>query len=155
MKSWASEDKKILLYFEDSVIIAFTDHIQFSDTQSEAGGILLGSLHASNLLISTATKPSNRDKRSRFLFDRLPDVHRLVALSLWIKSKGTLRYLGEWHTHPEDYPTPSNLDKVEWKRISASRKDKRPLLAVIVGRKALHVELIHADGANIIMHPIE
>ena len=31
--------------------------------------------------------------------------------SAWRKSKGTVNYLGEWHTHNESKPVPSKTDK--------------------------------------------
>lgn len=53
------------------------------------------------------------------------------------KSSHTRVYIGEWHTHPEDYPTPSSIDLSSFK--SAFRKNDRPIrgyiLMAIVGRK--------------------
>ena len=86
------------------------------------------------------------DKRFKFLFERLPLGHEAVALYRWKISQGTVRYLGEWHTHPEDYPRPSGLDRSEWTALSSKRLDKRPMLAVIVGRKNLYVELVAKTG---------
>ncbi|WP_230979351.1 Mov34/MPN/PAD-1 family protein [Xanthomonas sontii] len=63
-----------------------------------------------------------------------------IAFSRWKATQGTVRYLGEWHIHPEDHPYPSCLDRSEWNRLSAQRRDKRPMLAVIVGRQSLYVE---------------
>ena len=57
-----------------------------------------------------------------------------------------VRDLGEWHTHPQEVPSPSYVDLDEWKILAKGRADKRPLLAVVVGRQNLHVELMHADG---------
>ncbi|WP_228761631.1 hypothetical protein [Pseudomonas sp. MPC6] len=45
-------------------------------------------------------------------------------------------------THPEDYPSPSSIDLREWRALAASRIDGRPLLALIVGRKGLHLEFM-------------
>lgn len=71
----------------------------------------------------------------------------------WRASRGTVRYLGEWHTHPEDYPIPSGLDRSEWRRLAAGRRDKRPQLSIIVGRHGLHVELVHSDGNCVYFQP--
>ncbi|MBU4046695.1 MAG: Mov34/MPN/PAD-1 family protein, partial [Gammaproteobacteria bacterium] len=75
--------------------------------------------------------------------------------SRWAASQGTVRYLGEWHTHPEDHPHPSNLDRTEWQRLSAGRRDKRPLLAIIVGRKSLYVGLSPNTGYCTELIPVE
>lgn len=78
-----------------------------------------------------------------------------IALSRWMASQGTVRYRGEWHTHPEDYPHPSGLDRSEWNYLSAKRRDKRSMLSVIVGRKALYVELVPSSGRGSVLTPVE
>lgn len=155
MRSWATIDKKILIHFVENVESTFTEYIQSNSHDPESGGILLGTVHRSNLLISLATTPYAWDKQSRYLFDRHPFIHRLVAYIYWIKSMGKIRYLGEWHTHPEDHPKPSSVDRAGWKNLAENRNDKRPLLVVIVGRKELYVELISYDGINLRMSSIE
>lgn len=146
MSSWATEDRKMLLHFSETTIDAFLRHIQTSDLDCEAGGILLGSVHGTHMLIEQATVPTTRDKRFRYLFERMPFGHEAIALARWTASQGTIRYLGEWHTHPENNPTPSTLDRAEWHRLSSSRRDKRSMLAVIVGRERLYVELVPSSG---------
>ena len=38
------------------------------------------------------------------------------------------------------------LDLKEWRKLAKVRVDKKPLLAVMVGRRGLHVELTYGDG---------
>lgn len=146
ISSWATHDKRMLLHFSEPTLETFSQHVQASDADCEAGGLLLGSVHGAHLLLHQATVPTAWDKRFRYLFERMPYGHDAIALSRWTASQGTVRYLGEWHTHPEDYPRPSGLDRSEWTRLAAKRRDKRPMLAVIVGRKSLYVELVPAWG---------
>ena len=155
MSSWVTNDKKTLIYFSMATLETFCLHVQACDTDCEAGGLLLGSVHGSHLLIEQATIPTERDKRSRYLFERMPFGHETIALSRWTASQGTVRYLGEWHTHPENYPYPSGLDKSEWNRLSAKRQDKRPMLAVIVGRESLYVALVSSSGCSSVLTPVE
>jgi len=155
MSSWATGDKRTLLHFSDSVLEIFGQYTQACHADCEAGGLLLGSVHGRHLLITQATVPTAWDKRFRYLFERLPFGHDAIALARWTASRGTIRYLGEWHTHPQDRPYPSNLDRSEWSRLSAKRRDKRPMLAVIVGRQTLHVELVSKSGCNLVFVPIE
>ena len=115
----------------------------------------MGTVHGVHLLINEATAPTKWDKRFRYLFERTPLGHASIALARWRASHGTVRYLGEWHTHPEDQPTPSSLDRSEWHRLAKERKDERPLLAVIVGRKVLHVEMIPAGEKVMLLQSIE
>ena len=155
MSSWAADDKRALLHFSQSTLKTFCQHVQTRDVDFEAGGLLLGSVHGGHMLIEQATLPTAWDKRFRYLFERMPFGHEAIALSRWRSSQGTVRYLGEWHTHPVDHPHPSGLDRSEWRRLSAERRDKRPMLAVIVGRKALYVELVPSSGRGSLLTPVE
>lgn len=155
MSSWATDDKRTLLHFSESTLETFCRHIQGRDVDREAGGLLLGSVHGAHMLIEQATVPTAWDKRFRYLFERMPFGHETIALSRWTESQGTVRYLGEWHTHPQDDPNPSGLDRSEWNRLSAERQDKRPMLAVIVGRKTLYVELVPSSGHGLVLTPVE
>lgn len=155
MSSWATEDNRSLLNFSSSTLDVFCQHAQISDSDCEAGGLLLGSIHGAHMLIKEATVPTKWDKRFRYLFERMSIGHETIALSQWLSSKGVVRYLGEWHTHPEDYPCPSGLDRSEWNRLSAKRRDQRLMLAVIVGRKGLYVELVSSSGRGSVLTPFE
>ncbi len=155
LSSWATGDRSRLLHFSMGTLETFSQHVQGSDADCEAGGLLLGSVHGSHMLIEQATVPTTWDKRFRYLFERMPFGHEAIALSRWAASQGTIRYLGEWHTHPEDHPHPSGLDRSEWNRLSAQRRDKRLMLAVIVGRKSLYVELVPSLGCGPVLIPVE
>ena len=153
--SWATGDKGTLLHFSAATLQTFNQHIQGTDADCEAGGLLLGSVHGGHLLIEQATVPTAWDKRFRYLFERMRFGHEAIALSRWTATQGIIRYLGEWHTHPEDHPHPSGLDRSEWNRLSAQRRDKRPMLAVIVGRQSLYVELVPSTGRGSVLIPVE
>lgn len=55
------------------------------------------------------------------------------------KSNHTRFYIGEWHTHPEDYPVPSSRDYKSLKESYHKNKLAVPniMLMAIVGRKAI------------------
>lgn len=154
VNSWATDDRRTLLHFSDQCLAVFMQHVQSEDRDREAGGILLGSVHGSHLLIEQATPPTDRDRRHRHLFERMSSGHAVLAATLWAQSQGTIRYLGEWHTHPEDFPSPSGTDRSEWVHLVRRRKDGRALLAVIIGRKGLHVELVAEHAAGITLRPM-
>jgi integrative and conjugative element protein (TIGR02256 family) len=144
-----------LLHFSESTLVTFLGHIQVNDSDCEAGGLLLGSVHGTHMLIEQATIPTAWDRRFRCLFERMPFGHEAIALTRWAASQGTIRYLGEWHTHPEDHPNPSGLDRSEWNRLSAKRLDKRAMLVVIIGRKSLYVELVPSSGQGPVLLPVD
>jgi len=151
VNDWSAGDSSLLLNFDTTVLQLFRKHRQYAGA-TEAGGILLGSVHEAGLLVTEATEPSVRDVRRPYFFERQPFRHRALAASRWRSSGGTIRYLGEWHTHPQDHPTPSMLDRTEWRLLARKRADGRPMLAVIVGRRSLHVELVSATGSRVLMH---
>ena len=155
LSSWATADKSRLLHFSAGTLQTFSQYIQAGSADSEAGGLLLGAVHGDHLIIEQATAPTDWDKRFRYLFERLPFGHEAIALSRWRASGGTVRYLGEWHTHPEDHPHPSSLDRKEWNRLASRRRDKRPMLAVIVGRQSLYIELVPSMGCGPVLIPVE
>jgi len=156
MSSWAADNfMRTLLHFSTHTLETFCQHVQVTDADCEAGGLLLGSVHGAHMLIEEATIPTVWDRRFRYLFERMPFGHEAIALSRWMASNGTVRYLGEWHTHPEDHPQPSGLDRAEWNRLSSTRRDKRPMLAVIVGRQTLYVELVPSSGYGSVFTPVE
>jgi integrative and conjugative element protein (TIGR02256 family) len=155
MSSWAADEKRTLLHLSDATLQTFYLHIQSADTDCESGGLLLGSVHGAHMLIEQATVPTTWDRRFRYMFERMPFGHQAIALARWTASNGTVRYLGEWHTHPEDHPHPSGLDRSEWRRLAKLRRDMRPMLAVIVGRKSLYVELVSGSGRGSVCVPVE
>ncbi|OYU09873.1 MAG: hypothetical protein CFE38_20405 [Comamonadaceae bacterium PBBC1] len=145
LTDWATDSGEVLLHFSDSAMAVLRAHVQ-TGQRPEAGGILLGTVHDHGMLITHATAPSWFDQQFPFFFSRSPLGHRAVAQRLWSASGGTTRYLGDWHTHPEDIPSPSGIDLREWQKLAIARNDNRPALSVIVGRHALHVELMHSNG---------
>ncbi|NCN65893.1 MAG: hypothetical protein GW908_00520 [Thiomicrospira sp.] len=151
MNSWATPDRRILVNFAEPVMALFEYHTQTLPSDCEAGGLLLGTVHGSNISVIEATVPTAWDKRFQYLFERMPFGHRTIAQARWKASGGTVRYLGEWHTHPQDYPRPSGIDRIEWNKLSRKRADDRPMLAVIVGRKNLYVELVPRAGIGSVL----
>jgi len=152
VSDWTLGDGRLLLHFSDEVRDVFERNVQVGD-RPESGGVLLGTVHEKGLMVTLATTPSRLDRQLRYLFERLPFGHRAVAQRLWRATGGPTRYIGEWHTHPQDIPTPSRIDLDEWKKLAKKRADKRPLLAVIVGRHTLHIEMAHGNGRRELFRP--
>lgn len=110
---------------------------QIGDDASEAGGILIGRvlLASGDILVDHATKPTVQDQRSRFRFLRARESAQQIVDEAWAQSDGSQIYLGEWHTHPEDTPSPSWWDRCNWRHIARCAKyEQDALLFLIVGR---------------------
>lgn len=155
MTSWGTSDHRVFVTLSDQVLAVLRKHVQLRDSDPESGGILLGHVRGENLEILEATLPTPLDRRMRYLFERMPFGHQLIANKRWAASNGTFRYLGEWHTHPEDIPTPSGLDRAEWLKLAKGRSDQRPLLTIIVGRASLNVELVSSSGTSVTLAAID
>ncbi len=84
----------------------------------EAGGVLVGRhiIKSNNIVIDNISTPTTHDRRSHYRFFRSRVDHQSFIDNIWRESRATCNYLGEWHTHPEQIPTPSSLDLSEWKR---------------------------------------
>ena len=58
---------------------------------------------------------------------------------LWEISNKKKTYLGEWHTHRQDRPVPSNVDLKDWKRIGSRELNCRYAFFIIVGQEEIKV----------------
>ena len=62
------------------------------------------------------------------------------------QSEHTRFYIGEWHTHPEDNPTPSAIDYSSIKDNYQTASLVVPfLLMIIVGTKSFHISIYDGD----------
>ncbi len=108
----------------------------------EAGGILLGRhiLGCKDIVIDEVTCPAPADHRLRLSFHRSQVYHQQVIDERWRISRGTCQYLGEWHTHPEAFPTPSSVDFSDWhRRLRVDRFTGGALLFIIIGTAEVRV----------------
>lgn len=117
---------------EDKIgeIIAHYDFIK------EIGGILIGAYDKkkSCLKITDMSFPYSSDLQMRFRFSRKSDGHQEFMDNVWQQSGQTKAYIGEWHTHDQDKPSPSAVDCKTWKRISAQDNNFKDCFYIIIGR---------------------
>jgi integrative and conjugative element protein (TIGR02256 family) len=116
-------------------------HRQDTKRKKEAGGLLVGRhlLNRVDIIVDGITEPLPGDRRTRLSFFRAPQKHQSALDLAWQVSEGTETYLGEWHTHPEEVPTPSTTDLRNWKRKLRVDVYSDVLFFVIVGTHALVV----------------
>lgn len=127
---------------------------------NEACGILIGthSVDESKITITLATEPDCNDKRSRFAFKIKSNKHNKTLQNRFTKSGNREVYLGTWHTHPEDHPTPSKRDTDDWlKQYYINRNLFESMLFTIVGIKTNKWFLVNDNGifvldSNLIHH---
>lgn len=134
---WIIPDKpNAYVVVSESVRKIFQQYRQLDTSSNEAGGLLIGYYRGAHIDIVDCTQPKVNDQRSRHGFDRKDWEHLREINFLYRKNNKKLVYVGEWHTHPELYPTPSSVDKQNWNKIARSRTN--PTVFIIVGTQGLY-----------------
>ncbi|MGR5278889.1 Mov34/MPN/PAD-1 family protein [Vibrio rotiferianus] len=126
----SNKDGDILVRIGEDVIKVLEAHRQVTFDQPESGGILIGEYRGPHLNVIKATTPNKGDIQSRFRFFRRSKKHQLIASKIWKESNETQTFIGDWHTHAEDHPSPSLIDITDWKKKLSNRK----MIVVIQGR---------------------
>lgn len=138
-----------LLHVTDDVLHHFLSFQQKRFFSKEAGGQLFLRSSGVNLYIELATGPRPTDVRSRNRY--IPDMAASQA-EIDEHYKNGLNFIGNWHTHPEDLPTPSEMDVDTMKEcFSTAQKDGfYGFILIIVGRakfpEGLHVSVHDGKG---------
>ena len=116
------------------VVEIWQSHRQTRSHDPESFGALLAetSTDKRELWIESVTTPMSHDSQSRYHFRMSDPGHQRTAEAEFQEQEGSRIYIGTWHTHPESSPTPSCVDKSDWRKC-LKRNKKRPLLFVIVG----------------------
>lgn len=117
----------------------------------ESGGILLGQVTDKKVFILKVSTPNKFDKSSRYTFDCNKDAAQIIIDYEFINSGQKTIYLGEWHTHPEDYPNPSGVDKRMINNQYFKNKLNEPFLILIIqGLKGLYSAIFDGENLNLI-----
>lgn len=134
-----------------NVLNVMYKYIQQGALSKEAGGILIGkeNISNSNLIINNITSPMAQDNRCYNRFIRRDSCHISYFNTLYKKNKETLRYIGEWHTHPEAEPIYSSLDLKNWKRICRGSDYENSYYHIIVGFEVVRMWKIEHTGKNL------
>lgn len=124
-----------LVLLPDDVVSTVRSYATGREAEREAGGILIGSYRGAHIEVTGCTTPLRRDVRLRCSFDRKDPGHHRAAMAAWMKNDGMETFVGEWHTHPEPFPTPSSIDLTTW--LSILSRTAFPVLLIIGGSKEL------------------
>ncbi len=115
------------LKLDYNVLDHIRTHLQIYKNDVEAGGQLFGRIEGTLMVCDFITGPVATDKRLRTFFQPNDDSEQADINAQFKKGR---HYFGDWHTHPEDCPRPSRLDKKNFNRIV--RESKRQLGGFII-----------------------
>jgi len=132
------------LLIPQSILIEIKLHAQHRLRDLEAGGIIIGALRRKDsrpmsltlpphIEVIGITTPFADDDRTRNSFVRKSKSHIKAVKKAKLASNNNIDYLGEWHTHPEDNPSPSGVDQLHWEKNLFNRH----AVLIIVGRKSI------------------
>lgn len=125
----AKNDALIVILSEVAEILL--SYRQLANNSPESAGVIIGERRGMHLVIRTVSVPGDADIRTRFEVNRIGKHHQDKVNTAFRESSGTWQYLGEWHTHPENVPSPSMTDYSSWNKNLCSPD---PLILIIVGR---------------------
>lgn len=78
----------------------------------ETGGILLGRIvRNKSMVILEQARVVGSKRKFRLAYVRNNRKAQKIINEVWMESKGVVNYIGEWHTHPNIAPIPSNTDR--------------------------------------------
>lgn len=149
-----SDKNNFNVLIEECVLEIFEEHKQLNDASLEAGGQLFAHFSDNTISISRATGIRDGDKRSRFFF-----IPNRLKERIEIKKhfKQNLHYVGDWHTHPQSKPIPSNTDIeniTECFRLS--KHDLKYFIMIVVGidkfPNGLSVSLHNSQNSKYLEH---
>lgn len=132
--------KEYKISISNVVIDAIISYRQVNDNY-ESGGMLIGSIveNSNKIEINDYTEPLKEDNRNRLFFKR-SNKHNDILYNKWKESNFTKLYLGEWHTHPQNIPRPSLIDRVSWNTLLLkSNTESEILIFIIVGISSVEI----------------
>jgi integrative and conjugative element protein (TIGR02256 family) len=134
------------LVLRKNVLRRFEQHRQLSACSMEAGGQLFARFAVNAIIIEKATGPYRSDQRSRSWF--VPDRAR-EQRDIGQAFRNGLHFIGNWHTHPQGFPSPSTVDiKNTAERFTLSKHTLTAFLLAVVGNapfpQGLYLALINA-----------
>ena len=137
MKTIKFTSKSLIINIDRKLVNELLSYRQKKDSDSETGGVLMGELYPnSNRIQITHILVCKHTTNSRYGLELNVECLQKQMNEIWEKSKGTITYLGDWHTHPEFNPKPSYVDYTTFvKNYYKSKFEQNLLLYIILGQE--------------------
>lgn len=137
------------IFFSQNALNDIKNYKQDKKEKNESGGILLGQVLNQNIYVLKYSDPCKFDKSTRYSFERDKKNAQKIINREFTESNGKTIYLGEWHTHPENLPTPSNQDlKMIKEQFRKNKLNEKFLILFILGTQDFYIGIY--NGKEII-----
>lgn len=138
-----------LIYCQEA-LNAFALEVQKFGT-IEAGGVLLGYNNGKDIIITKAIDGGPNAIHENFYFRADNNYIEMMIDMEFANSGGKVGYIGEWHTHPQVNPEPSEIDLNSLKEIADSANDLSLLL--IIGAIGFNIKKFLYQSISILKSP--
>jgi len=119
--------------------------------EKETGGVLLGRLVNETMIVTTISGPGPNAIHEPLYFKADKNYIDMVIDLEFANSEGGIVYLGEWHTHPQVKPYPSEQDLSSLSEIAFSAQS--PKILLILGAINFSIEKARQQSIVILKHP--
>ncbi len=137
------KNNNIDVIIADEVLNIWRKYQQVDIKDNEACGILIGGYNEkqNKIFIDLCTEPQKSDLRKRTFFTLKDPFHQKRVNDIFISSQQTQFYLGTWHSHPENYPSPSGIDLQDWKKCIKRNSQNKFMVFAIIGLKETFIKV--------------
>ncbi len=117
------------------VMKTWCQYRQIDKKSPEACGVLIGGYNdkVNEIYLEACTTPKKEDERKRTRFKLKALSHQKEVNVAHKHSNGERFYIGTWHTHPENNPTPSSTDLRDWEKCIKRNPQIQLFIFSIVG----------------------
>ncbi len=136
--------KHQIVYLCNDALAEICSAVEQVKHRREVGGVLLGERRGTHILITAATTPGPEDESYPFRFLRKCKSHQRKAHDRWRATAHTTDWVGDWHSHPEQTPTPSLTDRRSWRRLTKSNGTE--MVFAIQGVSGLYLSVGQPSG---------
>lgn len=124
-------------------------YTESADTETELHAVLIGhySGDLKTAVVDDIFEPTRGGPYTVDISEERAKGFSVLLKRLWEESKGHQFYLGDWHSHPSELNTPSQID-INTSRAAASRPETQcpQLIMAISGSNGLGVHVVTRDN---------
>jgi integrative and conjugative element protein (TIGR02256 family) len=142
--------QKMKVHYHHSALDVFHNEVAKFGTM-ETGGVLLGWLENEIIVVAKATDSGPNAIHEKIYFRADSNYIDMVIDMEHANSNGKLSYVGEWHTHPQMNPKPSQIDLNSLDEIVES--SGRVNLLLIIGAIDFTKEVFAEQSISIVKSP--